>query len=30
MFYNFYPIASATAEGKNCAYGPTLYKFNEL
>ena len=25
-FMFFYPTASATAEGENCAYGPTLDK----
>jgi hypothetical protein len=24
FFVVFYPTASATAEGENCAYGPTL------
>ena len=28
FFMFFYPTASATAEGENCAYGPPLKEFN--
>ena len=29
FFMFFYPMASATAEGENCTYGPTLIALHQ-